>query len=86
MNNIFKVNQTVPYDLRKRNVLQSRNPNSVRYGTKTISSIAPKTWSLFPETIKKCDSPKSFIQKIRKWKFNCPCRLCKVYLQHVGFI
>ena len=33
MNNIFKVNQTVSYDLRKQNVLQSRNPNSLRYGT-----------------------------------------------------
>ena len=31
MNNTFNVNQTVPYDLRKRNVLQSRNPSSVRY-------------------------------------------------------
>ena len=42
MNNIFKVNQTVTYDLRKRNVLQSGNPSSVRYGTGTISYIAPK--------------------------------------------
>ena len=64
MNNIFKVNQTVPYDLRKRNVLQSRNPSSVRYGT--ISYIAPKMWSLVPETIKNCDSLKSFKQKLRK--------------------
>ena len=35
MNNIFEVNQTVPCDLRKWNVLQSRNPSSVRYGTET---------------------------------------------------
>ena len=63
MNNIFKVNQTVPYDLRKRNVLQCRNPSSARYGTETISYI-----------------------KIRKWKPDCPCRLCKIYLQHVGFV
>ena len=42
VNNIFKVNQTVPYYLRKRNILQSRNPSSVRYGTGTISYIAPK--------------------------------------------
>ena len=86
MNNIFKVNQTIPYDLRKRNALQSRNPNSVKYGTETISYIAPKIWSLVPERIKNCDSLKSFKQKIRKWKPACPCRLCKVYLQHVGFI
>ena len=41
MNNIFKVNQTAPYDLRKRNVLQSRNPTSVRYGTSNIFYIVP---------------------------------------------
>ena len=86
MNNIFKVNQTVPYDLRKRNVLQSRKPTSVRYGTETISYMAPKIWTLFPETIKSCDRLKSFKQKIRKWKSDCPCRLYKVYLQHVGFV
>ena len=86
MNNIFKVNQTVPYDLRKRNVLQSRNPSSVRYGTETISYIAPKIWSIVPETIKNCDNPESFKQEIRKWKPDCPCRLCKIYLQHVGFV
>ena len=34
MNNIIKVNQFVPYDLRKRNVLQSRNTSSVRYAMK----------------------------------------------------
>ena len=85
MNNIFKVNQTVPYDLRKRNVLQSRNPSSVRYGTETISYIAPKIWSLVLETIKNCDILKSFKQKIRKWKPDCLCRLCKVYLQLVDF-
>ena len=84
MNNIFKVNEAAPYDLRKRNVLQSRNPSSVRYGTETISDIA--LTSLLPETIKNCDSLKSFKQKMRKWKPDCPCRLCKVYLQHVGFV
>ena len=86
MNNIFKVNQNVPCDLRKRNVLQSRNPSSVRYGAETISYIALKIWILVLETIKNCDSPKSFKQKIRKWKPHCPCRLCQVYLQHVGFV
>ena len=44
MNNTFKFDQTVPYDLRKRNVLQSRNPSSVKYGTETISYNAPKIW------------------------------------------
>ena len=51
MNNIFKVNHTVPHDLRNRNVLQKRTPSSLRYGTETISFIAPKICSLVPETI-----------------------------------
>ena len=42
MNNIFEVTQTFTYDLRKGNVLQSRNPSFVGYGTETISYIAPK--------------------------------------------
>ena len=44
INNLFKVNQTVPYDLRKWNIIQTRNPSSVRYGTEIISHIAPKIW------------------------------------------
>ena len=36
------------------------------------SYIAPKISSLAPETIKSCDSLKSFKQKIRKWKSDCP--------------
>ena len=85
MNSMFKINQTVPYDIRKLNVFQSRNSSSVRYNTKTISYTAAKIWSLAPETIKNCDSLKSFKPKMKKWKPDCPCRLCKVYLQHVGF-
>ena len=42
MNNIFNLNETVPYDLRKRNVFQSRNQNFVSYGKETMSYIAPK--------------------------------------------
>ena len=86
MNNIFKVNQTVPYNLRKRNAVHSRNPSSLRYGTETISYIAPKIWTRVPKTTKNCDSLKSFKQKIGKWKPDCPRRLCKAYLQHVGFV
>ena len=68
MNNIFKVKQTIPYDLKKRNVIQSRSPNSVKYDTETISYIAPKIWSLVPETMTNCKSVIYFKQKIKKWK------------------
>ena len=66
MNHIFTVNQTIPCDIRKRNVLQSTNPNSVKYGTEIISYLAPKIWPLVTKTIKNCGSLKSFKQKLRK--------------------
>ena len=49
MNHIFKVNKTIPYDLRKRNVLQSRNSSSVKNDTETISYMQGKFGHLFPK-------------------------------------
>ena len=37
LNEVFKVNEAIPYDLRMRNELYARNPKTVRYGTETIS-------------------------------------------------
>ena len=86
LNEVFKVNQTIPYDLRMRNELYARNPKTVRYGTETISFLSPKIWSLMPQNIKDSGSLPCFKKNIRKWKPNCPCRLCKTFLQHVGLI
>ena len=87
LNEVFKVNETIPYDLRMRNELYARNPKIVRYGTETISLLSPKIWSLIPQNIKGSGSLPYFKKKnIRKWKPNCPCRLCKTFLQRVGFI
>ena len=37
LNEVFKVNETIPYDLRMRNELYARNSKTVRYGTETIN-------------------------------------------------
>ena len=86
LNEVFKVNETIPYDLRMRNELYARNPKTVRYGTETVSFLSPKIWSLIPQNIKDSGSLPCFKKNIRKWKPNCPCRLCKTFLQHVGLI
>ena len=83
---VFKGNETIPYDLRTRNELYVRNPKTVIYGTKTIPFLSPKIWSLIPKNIKDSSSLPCFKNSIRKWKPNCPCRLSKTFLQHVGFI
>ena len=75
----FKVHETIPYDLRVCNKLHARNPITVRYGTETISFLSPKIWSLIPQNIKDSGSLPCLKKKKknRKWKPNCPCRLCK---------
>ena len=66
MGDIIKLNRPPTYNLRTHQELYSRNPKTVRYGTETISFLAPIN--------------------IRKWKPDCPCRLCKCFLKNVGFI
>ena len=86
MNSMFNLNENNQYSLRNVFELYSRNPRTVKYGKETISYLAPKIWSIVPQTIKEGTSLYSFKAKIRKWKPDCPCRFCKRYLQHVGFV
>ena len=86
MNEVFQVKSPAPYYLEDKNELHSRNPKTVTYGTASVSFIAPKIWSKVPREFKNSKSLYPFKNRIRKWKPNCPCRICKTYLQHNGFI
>ena len=86
MNSVFNLKENNRFSLRNVHELSSRNPRAVETGTETISYLAPIIRSIVPQTIKESTSIHSFKTKIRKWKPDCPCRLCKRYLQHVGFV
>ena len=81
MRNVFHRNTSIPCKLRSRSELYSRNPKTIKYGTETISDLAPKIWSLVPEAIKRIKSLDVFKSTVRQWEPGCPCRLCKIYLQ-----
>ena len=53
------------------------NIRSVYYGTETACKL-----------IKDATSLKSFQVNLKRWWIpeNCPCRLCKTYIQRVGFL
>ena len=86
LNDIF-VPVSRPYNFRRNDTLQRRRVNSVRHGTESVSFLGPKIWDLVPSDIKSSQSLSIFKRKIKKWvPLQCPCRLCKIYLQHVGFI
>ena len=71
MKNVFHFNTNIPYNLRSRSELYSRNPKTVKYGTETISYLAPKIWYLVPNAIKSS-------KLLDVFKSN--------YLQHVHFV
>ena len=56
MKNVFHLNTNIPYDLRSRGERYSRNPKTVKYGTETISYLAPKIWFLVFNAIKSSKS------------------------------
>ena len=85
MKNVCHLNTNISYNLRSRSELYSKNPKTVKYETETTSYLAPKIWSLVPNAIKSSKPLDIFKCKIRQWEPNCPCGLCKNYLQHVGF-
>ena len=74
MGEVFKINRTLTYNIRTHNEF----PKTVKYGTKTISFLAPKIWALVPVKIKECSCLEAFKSKIRNWKPDCPCRLLKI--------
>ena len=75
------------YSLRNSTALQGRSIKTVMYGSETISSLGPKIWDILPTELKKIMSPTLFKRKIREWALkNCPCCLCKTYIQNIGFL
>ena len=56
MKNVFHLNISVPYNVRSHSELSCKNPKTVKYGTATISNLAPKIWSLVSNAIKRSSS------------------------------
>ena len=49
----------------------------------TVKSV----WESLPNILKNKESIESFRMAIKEWKPElCPCRLCKTYLQNIGYL
>ena len=73
--------------VRNENVFYNfENPKSTNFGLETIRNIGPKIWNIIPTGIKNATSVEKFKQQIKNWiPKDCPCRLCKTYVQGFGF-
>ena len=79
MNSIF-IQRNIPYSLRKMIEHETNAPKTSKYGTETVRYRAPIIWKLLPNEIKNSKSLNDFKIKIKNWKPNCDCRLCKTYI------
>ena len=85
MNDVFQINPSI-YNLRNAE-FKTENVKTVHYGTESLSFLGPKIWKLIPLEIKDSTTLQIFKNKIKAWvPENCPCRLCKVFIQDVGFV
>ena len=79
--------KNLTYNFRNAETLNISNVNSVKYGTEIIASLGAKIWKILPKDYKELTLFSTFKSKIKNWETDkCPFRLCKTYIQRVGFI
>ena len=85
MNEVFSTKTNI-YNTRQFNVFENHIHTSTRYGLNSIPYKANQLWSLLPENLKSSPSLTLFKNKIKLWQcFNCPCNICKSYVQNLGY-
>ena len=63
LNKVFRKNISNSHNLRNHKERYSRNPKTIRYGTETVSYMAPKILRKVSETVKMSSSLESLSQK-----------------------
>ena len=68
-------------------LIKRHNVRSVSYDNETASLNSPRIWDALTNSCKDATSLKSFKENLKRLiPENCPCRLCKTYIQGVGFL
>ena len=75
------------YNLRRCNDFRIPSIRAVYHGSESISFLGPKICNILPDEIKQQTSLNSFKKSVKKCKpQDCPCKLCKVYINGAGFL
>ena len=75
------------YNLRNFREFATERKRTVWYGLETLSYRYPQLWSLLLKNLKEMNSLSQFKRNIKHWICrDCPCRLCKVCIQNLGFL
>ena len=75
------------YNLRRNTIFQNRKIRTEKYGTASLTYLAPKIWELVPNDIKLSNSLEIFKSKIKNWETKaCPCKICKTFVPSLGYL
>ena len=75
------------YELRHPSQFTIPRIESVYNGSESVAYLGPKIWNMVPSELKEMSSISSFKKAIKEWyPSNLPGRLCKSYLENIGFI
>ena len=85
INEIFNF-RDITYDLRSQTQFSSANIKTDAFGASSLRYFAYKVWNMVPQSLKNLDNVTTFKQKIREWIPQCNCKLCQVYITHIGYL
>lgn len=84
---VFLIEDSTNYNLRKNSGFKPSNPKTVYYGTGISSVLEPKLWLLLSDEYKNLTSLKEFKTTIKNCvPQNFACCLCKTCTQNIDFI
>ena len=85
--NIFTQRTQNHYSLQNASDFQIPFVRTVYNGTENISHLGHKIWDIVPVETENAISQNSSKAQIKKClHLNCPCRLCKPYINGVSFL
>ena len=84
MKQIF-VMKDIPYHLRSCKNILAPKPKTIGYGIESARFLGSRIWHALPSSIKECRTLNNFNGTIGNYDFGCNCRLCKLYLDNLGF-
>ena len=84
---LFEHKEEHYYNLRNNAGFAIPAIRTVYHGSESISYLGLKIWNILPDRFKNANNLETFKSEIKQWKpEDCPCQLCKSYLQTIGFI
>ena len=84
---VFPVRQQSQYNMRNYSYFAMPCAKTVNHGLESLSYLGSKLWDSIPSHMKKIDSINEFKHVIKTWKPDLySCRVCKVYLQNIGYL